>query len=195
MYGGFAFGLVVTISAKLLLYIVANGYQLGNDWEKSAFWGIMIGVISLVVFDMEIFSTYSKKRKIGISTGFIAVAIVPAVYELINFTSDQSIYTYIWYLAISLVAFLIHFKASSRVLKKAIENKLEQAGMRSIFIQAIFGICYFLCVSLSAILDQLSILYPFNFLYFLSWIFLIGFILSSYIGYFLPSWFRKFYST
>ncbi len=191
-YSGIAFALLMTVIAKSLIYFWEVEFLSAHYFDKIALIGLLSSHVALLLFDSNIFTQIEFKKGVLLLSIYTSVAFLPLVIEL--FMRDHlTAFTSVWILGVSLIPYSLHIKWAHD-LSEMVEDKMPRLGIRLILIQGICLIAYIILVLTSSIFIVADLLRPFNFLYYMSQIFLIGALFSSYLGHFLPTWFQSLYS-
>mgnify|MGYP006282472103 CR=1 FL=1 len=186
----FSSALILTIIAKSLVLFFFYPYETGTIVEKFALLSTISANAFFVLFSLEVFKDFSKRRN-NIIIGIYLSAYLPVVVStMINIRQGTNFIFYALHLLLAFITFIFLMKNAYQLMKKA-SGKLESTGMLLIFLAGLGIFLFYAFTMMSGILIDLGVLTPFNILYFLSWGCLVMAFFMFYNGFFLPDWVRK----
>ncbi len=190
LYTCFLIGLAMTILAKVNVLFFDQSFIIGRAYEKFSLVAILLSLNFLFLFDLEIFTMFEKEQKLKYFLPIFLLSVIFGLNEVIRLYDQTTLALLGFYILFGLFLFGYHIYHAQRLMRRQ-ERKLEKYGMLAILLQGVFFLIYLMAVVFSSLFILLDLLPPFNLLYFFSWTFLISALLFSYLGFFLPPWFRN----
>jgi hypothetical protein len=181
--------LFATAFGKFGVLFLEWPYKLGNAFDNVALMFIFTINCIFLLFTLEMFTQMESKKKYLLFLVYVIFYSLAYIENILRFP-EIGLFANILHLLLSFFLYIVMMILVRQNLKD-IEQKEHRIGIWFIFLTALFMLLFFLLTAISILLINFEILSPFNFLYFLSWVFMVLALFLFYTGFFLPKWVKK----
>lgn len=164
-------------------------YDLGTAFDNVALMFIFTVNCIFLLFTLEMFTQMKPKKKYLLFIVYVIFYSLAFIETVLNFFEIGMLANVI-HLLLSFFLYTVMMILVRRNLKE-IKQRAHRVGIWFIFLTALFMLLFFILTATSILLITFEILSPFNFLYFLSWVFMVLALFLFYTGFFLPTWVKN----
>ncbi len=179
-----------TALGKSGVLLLGWSFEIGTVFDNIALLFIFFINCIFLAFNLEMFTQLPQKKR-NLFFGIYILCYIPAILETILNIFQIGILSNIIHLLLSLILYSMMMNLVHKNIKST-EKKEHRIGIQLIFSTGLFMLLFFVFTGISILLITFGILYPFNFLYFVSWVCMILALFLFYTGFFLPIWLKNF---